>query len=60
MTLPVTYAEIHSPDLAQSRAFMTEVFAWSFEPCSPPRPYLVAEGATSAIRRESALCPLAS
>jgi uncharacterized protein len=41
MTLPVTYAEIHSPDLDASRTFFAEAFGWDLRPFAGPD-YLVA------------------
>jgi predicted enzyme related to lactoylglutathione lyase len=41
VTLPVTYVEINSPDLAATRAFVGAVFGWEPQPFATPD-YLVA------------------
>jgi hypothetical protein len=41
MTLPVTYMEMHSPDLPASARFFADVFGWVLEPFADPE-YLVA------------------
>jgi predicted enzyme related to lactoylglutathione lyase len=41
MTRPVTYTEIHSPDLEASRAFFAAAFGWETQPFATPD-YLVA------------------
>jgi predicted enzyme related to lactoylglutathione lyase len=41
MAQPVTYAEIHSPDLEASRAFFAAAFGWDLRPFAAPD-YLVA------------------
>ena len=43
MTMPVTYVEMHSPDLAASARFFADVFGWVPEPFADPN-YLVAAG----------------
>jgi predicted enzyme related to lactoylglutathione lyase len=41
MTLPVTFLEINSPDLARSSAFFAAAFGWEMQPFASPD-YLVA------------------
>ncbi|MEZ0447001.1 VOC family protein [Cellulomonas sp. ICMP 17802] len=41
MTMPVTYVEISSPDLAVSTAFFADTFGWALQPFADPG-YLVA------------------
>lgn len=41
MTQPVTYIEFNTPDLEATKAFMTEVFDWEFQPFASAE-YLVA------------------
>jgi uncharacterized protein len=39
---PVTYVELHSPDLSATHAFLAEVFGWQAQPFATPG-YLVAD-----------------
>jgi predicted enzyme related to lactoylglutathione lyase len=48
VTLPVTYVELNSPDLARSAAFLEAVFGWSLQPFATPD-YLVAPGGPEGI-----------
>ncbi|WP_432477341.1 VOC family protein [Nocardioides sp. GXQ0305] len=48
MNRPVTYTEIHSPDLGATRAFMATVFGWEPEPFATSD-YLVADGGTTGV-----------
>jgi len=48
MPEPVTYVEVHSPDLARSRDFFTAVFGWDPQPFAAPD-YLVAPAADRGI-----------
>jgi predicted enzyme related to lactoylglutathione lyase len=41
MTLPVSYVELHSPDLSASNGFLAAVFGWHAQPFAAPD-YLVA------------------
>ena len=41
MVRPVTYVEIHSPDLERTLAFFAEAFGWETQPFAAPD-YLVA------------------
>jgi len=48
MTEPVTYLEVHSPDLARSREFFVDVFGWDPQPFAAPD-YLVAPATDQGI-----------
>ena len=41
MTLPVSYVELNTPDLASSTRFFEDVFGWQLQPFAAPD-YLVA------------------
>jgi predicted enzyme related to lactoylglutathione lyase len=48
MPEPVTYIEVHSPDLGRSRDFFTAVFDWDPQPFAAPD-YLVAPATDRGI-----------
>ncbi len=41
MTIPVSYVELHSPDLSRTASFFEAVFGWQLQPFATPD-YLVA------------------